>query len=120
MCLFCKINEKEIKSYTIFENNNWHCFLDINPSSNGHLLIVSKKHLVTVDELDQELWNSLHEVIKLNKENLINKLNCDGITIVQNNGHGQDIKHFHVHLIPKYINQPDKLSLEEIYEKTRI
>jgi histidine triad (HIT) family protein len=120
MCLFCKINKKEIKAYTIFEDNNWHCFLDINPTENGHLLIVSKQHLVEIDELSYELWSDLQENIKLNKKNLINKLHCDGVTIIQNNGYGQDIEHFHVHLVPKYIRKQGKIGLDEIQQKIRI
>ena len=46
------------------------------------------------------------------------KLNCDGITFEQNNGIAQEVKHFHLHLIPKYNNE-EKLSLEEVYNKLK-
>ena len=56
--------------------------------------------------------------------NLKEKLKCDGITICQNNGLGQEIKHFHVHLIPRYENDNIKMTnkeniedIEEIYNK---
>ena len=49
-------------------------------------------------------------------ELLTEKLNCDGITLVQNNGIAQEVKHFHLHVIPKYNNKPN-LNIEEVYKK---
>ncbi len=47
-CLFCKIIKKEIPSYKILENDSLYVFMDINPISNGHMLIIPKEHVVTV------------------------------------------------------------------------
>ena len=46
------------------------------------------------------------------------RLNCDGITLAQNNGLGQDVKHYHLHLIPKYYKE-EKLTIEEVYNKLK-
>ena len=54
-CLFCSIINGEIPSKTIYEDEIVKVFLDINPNTNGHVLIIPKKHIVTVDELDESL-----------------------------------------------------------------
>ena len=114
MDIFCKIIGGEIPSYTIYEDDIVKVFLDVNPSHNGHSLIVPKKHYENLFDIDEE---TLHHILKIAKEvaNLLKeKLGYDGISLCQNNGLGQDVKHFHLHLIPKY-NEEEKLSVEEIY-----
>jgi len=101
-CLFCKIIEGSIPSKTIYEDELVKVFLDINPNTNGHSLIIPKKHIVTVNELDNELISHILEVEKKMYKLLKEKLNIEGLTIVQNNELGQEIKHYHVHLIPRY------------------
>lgn len=103
-CLFCKIIEGNIPSKTIYEDEKVKVFLDINPDTNGHCLIIPKKHIVTVNELDDELITHILEVEKKMYKLLTEKLNIEGLTIVQNNDLGQDVKHYHVHLIPRYKN----------------
>lgn len=103
-CIFCKITNHESPSWTIYEDDLVHVFLDINPSTNGDLLLVPKKHIITVEDLDNDLIIHMHKISLEMKKLLEEKLNCDGLTIVQNNGHGQDVKHYHIHLTPRYIN----------------
>ena len=103
-CLFCKIIKGEIPSYTIYEDDLVKVFLDINPSTNGDALLIPKKHIVTVDDLDEELLLHLFKVTLKIKKLMEEKLHIEGLTICQNNGHGQDIKHFHIHLTPRYLN----------------
>ena len=124
-CLFCKIIEEKIPSKTIYEDDLVKVFLDINPNTNGHCLIIPKKHIVTIKERDIELATHILEVEKKIYETLKKKLKIEGLTIVQNNHLGQEVKHYHVHLIPRYqndnwemyFNQKDLLELDEIYSK---
>lgn len=124
-CLFCKIIEEKIPSKTIYEDDLVKVFLDINPNTNGHCLIIPKKHIVTIQEMDIELATHILEVEKKIYETLKKKLKIEGLTIVQNNHLGQEVKHYHVHLIPRYqndnwemyFNQKDLLELDEIYSK---
>ena len=126
-CLFCKIIKGEIPSYTVYEDDLVKVFLDINPSTNGDCLLVPKKHIVTVDDVDQALLLHLHEVILKMKKLLEDKLHCQGLTICQNNGHGQDIKHFHIHLTPRYLddnvthdfNKTILIDLEKVSEQLK-
>lgn len=115
MCLFCDIIENNIPSKTIYEDNIVKCFLDLNQDCPGHILIVPKVHTLDIETVDDEtLMHMLKVSIKL-KKRLEDKLNIDGLTIMQNNGIAQDIKHLHIHLLPKYNNKPN-YNLDELYE----
>ena len=109
-CIFCQIIKGEIPSYTIYEDEIVKAFLDISPESNGHTLIIPKKHFENSYEMDAETLKSIEiasqKIGKLLKE----KLNCQGITRVQNNEYGQEVKHYHMHLIPRY--EKDNFRLE--------
>ena len=124
-CLFCKIIKGEIPSKTINEDEIVKVMMDINPISDGHILVIPKNHNTDLLDLDDD---TLLHIKRITTEILIpklkEKLNCDGITICQNNGLGQEIKHFHVHLIPRYENDNIKMTnkeniedIEEIYNK---
>ena len=122
-CLFCKIIAGSIPSKTIYEDELVKVFLDINPNTNGHCLIIPKKHIVTVKEVDSILTTHILEVEKKMYDLLKEKLNIKGLTIVQNNELGQEVKHYHVHLIPRYeddnwkmnFNQESLKDTDEIY-----
>jgi len=102
-CIFCKIIAKEIPSKVLYQNNNTIAFLDIFPISQGHTIIIPKKHYTNLETIP---INELHEVMETVKivSNLIYKnLNIDGYNILQNNykAAGQVINHFHIHIIPR-------------------
>ncbi len=114
-CLFCKIINKEIPSYKIYEDDVVYAFLDINPDSVGHTLIIPKKHYLDLDDIDSDTLKHIMEIAKILKKRIEEKLNCDGLTLIQNSGDIQEVKHFHLHLKPFYNNKKDK-TLEEVYE----
>ncbi|MBD9105441.1 HIT domain-containing protein [bacterium] len=124
-CLFCKIIEGSIPSKTIYEDELVKVFLDINPNTNGHCLIIPKKHIVTVKEVDNILTTHILEVEKKIYDLLKEKLNIKGLTIIQNNELGQEVKHYHVHLIPRYeddnwniyFNQESLKDTDEVYQE---
>lgn len=120
-CLFCKIMNGEIPSKKIYEDDKVYAFLDINPNSNGHVLLIPKKHYVTVLDIDKDFIGYALEVIQEKLYPLLKtKLGIDGLTISQNNFLGQDVKHYHIHLIPRYDkNNPlkEKIDVEKIYQK---
>ena len=126
-CLFCKIINGEIPSYTIYEDEIVKVFLDINPNTNGHCLIIPKKHIVTIDEVDDELMLHILKVTKEMHKLLKDKLNIEGLTICQNNNLGQEVKHLHFHLIPRYKhkdiivtpNKEDIKNVEDIFNKIK-
>lgn len=126
-CLFCKIINGDIPSKTIYEDELVKVFLDINPSTNGDMLVVPKKHIENIYDLDEKLLLHINKVIKDLYDLLKDKLSAEGLTIVQNNGHGQDIKHYHVHVTPRYSNDlittnknTDILvSIDDVYEQIK-
>ena len=118
-CLFCKIAHGSIDSYTIYEDDIVKVFLDVNPDSNGHSLIVPKKHFKDLDDIDLDTLNHIMETAKKMKKLLEEKLNIDGLTLIQNNGDVQEIKHFHLHLKPYYKDNQELLKIEDIYNKIK-
>lgn len=112
-CLFCKIIKGEIPSYKIYEDEFVIAFLDINPKSNGHTLIIPKDHANDFMDLDSNLLLHIHMVAKNIATYLEDKLNITGLSLVTNYLDLQEVKHFHLHLIPKEDGKLKKV--EEIY-----
>lgn len=101
-CLFCKIINKEIPSETIYEDDKVIVFLDINPTTNGDSLVVPKKHFKDFREVDDETLIHMNNIIKKLYPIYQEKLHSQGLTICHNTDYGQEIKHFHIHFIPRY------------------
>ncbi len=114
-CLFCKIIKGEIPSMKIYEDDILIAFLDINPLAVGHTLIVPKKHYKDITDIDNTTLVHIIDVAKMLKEKLENNLKCNGISLIQNNGDAQEIKHFHLHLKPFYKNNKN-MELKKVYE----
>ena len=103
-CLFCKIINKEIGAVKIFEDDNVLVFLDINPTTNGDTLVIPKEHNQDFREVPDVVLSHMYEVIRQLYPVYQEKLHCDGLTISHNTDYGQEIKHFHIHFIPRYKN----------------
>ena len=98
-CIFCKISKGEIPCDKIFENKSFLVFLDIKPVNHGHLLIIPKKHFIWMQEADDK---TISDIFKLTKKMMLalkKGLKCD---YVQESVVGNEIPHFHIHLIPRY------------------
>ena len=124
-CLFCKIIKGELPSFTVYENEDVKAFLDINPVTNGHCVVIPKKHIKDMEGMDSETVVKVEEAAKVILAKYKEKLNIDGLTRIQNNGYGQEIKHYHMHLIPRYENDnihtnrcPENLiPVEDVFNK---
>lgn len=99
-CVFCTLLGTEI----IVENELARAFFDKYPVSEGHVLIVPKRHVVSVFDATQEEMESVGELLKKVKEQLDERFHPDGYNIGVNVGEvaGQSIFHWHVHVIPRY------------------
>lgn len=107
-CVFCKIVKGELPSFKIYEDEVVLSFLDINPVSYGHSLIIPKRHAENIWEIPEE---DLINVIKAAKKvaNAIKKaLQPSGIAFLQLNGRGvnQVVMHYHLHVIPRRDQDP--------------
>lgn len=114
-CVFCKIVRKELPSYTLYEDDIVKVFLNINPDSMGHALIIPKKHYLDIMDIPDDILNHINIISKKIYLLLKEKLNFEGLRIQQNNGCLQEIKHYHLHLIPFYHNGESK-TVNEVYE----
>src|SRR5574344_1675639 len=105
-CLFCKIISREIPCYKIYEYDLVIDFLDINPDCDGHTIVVSKKNYKDINDISDEVLLHVFDAAKKIAKKLESKLNSDGISLLQNNGAVQDVKHFHLHIKPYYSKSP--------------
>ncbi|MFF2479396.1 HIT family protein [Paenibacillus sp. NPDC058071] len=102
-CLGCRIaNGIEAGVQIVYENEKIACILDIAPFNEGHLLILPKKHVLDVEELDDETASAVMKASQKLSTALKSLFRPDGITICQNGGKFNDLHHCHMHLIPRY------------------
>ena len=98
-CIFCKIINKEIPCYQVYEDNLFLGFLDINPLNLGHTLLIPKNHYQWVDEV--EPYNVYWQTARKLSQAIQIATNC---LIVSKVVYGLGVNHAHIHLIPKYEN----------------
>ena len=110
-CIFCKIANGEIPSKTLYEDEKFRVFLDLGPATKGHALILPKDHFANLYELPEEEAKDVIVMAKKMAAKMTEKLGCDGFNLVQNNGEvaGQTVFHFHMHLIPRYKEDGQKI-----------
>lgn len=101
-CIFCKIINNEIPSMKIYEDDIIIVFLDVNPDSDGHTLIIPKTHYKDINDIPDDVLLHIYKTSKKIMKLLQNKLNCDGFSLLQNNGDVQEVKHYHLHIKPYY------------------
>ncbi len=130
MCIFCSIVNGDIPSNKIYEDDMVIAFLDINPTSYGHTLVVPKKHCDSFLDCEEEVRDHVFKVAQQLANTLEEKLHCDGINILSNihEAAGQSVSHFHVHLIPRYkdddnvtieFHEIDKPDFDELMQKIK-
>ena len=109
-CIFCKLANGVIPTNSIYEDDDFKVILDADPATKGHVLILPKEHYKNLLEIDDEVAAKVLPLAKKIAKNMMEKLGCAGVNIVQNNGEaaGQTVHHFHVHVIPRYEDDPDK------------
>ena len=103
-CIFCKIINKEIPSNIVYEDDEFLAFLDIAKATNGHTILIPKKHSKNFLECDNETLSKMIVVAKKIANNMKEKLNVPGFNILTNCNEvaGQTCFHFHIHIIPRY------------------
>ena len=103
-CIFCKIVKGDIPAYRVYEDEKVYAFLDINPLSKGHVLVLSKEHYVNVLDTPKELYGYMNEIAKEIAMKIQKEYAPEGILINQNNGRKakQVVDHIHIHVKPIY------------------
>ena len=113
--IFCRIVDGEIPSKRIYEDDKVLVILDVNPRSSGHSLVITKEHYKDLYDIDNDTLLHVFRVAKDIGNMLEDKLHSNGITLEQNNGIAQEVKHFHLHIIPRY-KYDDIMEMDEVYE----
>jgi histidine triad (HIT) family protein len=106
-CIFCKIISGELPSRRIYEDDRAVAFLDIGAWHRGHALVVPKRHvpdIVTGTNALPEIAPAVEAVARL----LMHRLDADGINLLSSSGEaaGQEVFHLHVHVVPRYADEP--------------
>ena len=106
-CIFCKIVQKQAPASILYEDDAVMVFLDIRPLNMGHTLVIPKAHYVDIFDIPTKELAAIHIVAKKVSFAVKKATAADGISIIQQNGKaaGQDIFHFHVHVVPRFEGQ---------------
>lgn len=117
-CVFCQISDGIIPSYKIYEDDDVLAFLDTNPVTYGHALVISKQHYESFLSVPKEIMFKVFSVAQRIGQVQIKDLGAKGVNILTNcyPAAGQVVKHFHVHVIPRY-EKNDGFRLELIKEE---
>jgi histidine triad (HIT) family protein len=103
-CVFCRIRDGQIPSVSIHEDERTLAFMDINPLSPGHCLVITRAHAATLfDSAEEDLAAAIASARKVARA-LREVLTPDGLNLLQANGRAafQSVPHFHLHLIPRW------------------
>ena len=105
-CIFCKLANGVFETNTLYEDDDFRVILDLGPASKGHALILPKNHYRNLYDIDEATASKAICLAKKMITKMTDVLGCDGYNIVQNNEEaaGQTVFHFHMHLIPRYLN----------------
>src|SRR3954447_15311274 len=103
-CIFCKIVVGEIPSHKIDEDDKTLAFMDINPWTRGHALVIPKEHSRNIYDADPDDLPAAHLAAQQIAQRMREPLSCDGINVLQSWGPVamQTVFHTHVHVIPRY------------------
>lgn len=105
-CLFCKIINKEFSAEIVYEDENSVAILDVYPKAPGHAMVLPKVHAENILDLPGDKIEGVFMAVKNVTALLKEALSPDGFTIGINHGKvsGQAIDHFHIHIIPRWLN----------------
>jgi histidine triad (HIT) family protein len=106
-CVFCKIVAGDIPSRGIYSDDHAYAFLDVGPWHRGHSLVVPRQHvpdLITAGSALTEIAPAIETVARL----LVERLDADGVNVLSSSGSaaGQEVFHLHVHVVPRYADEP--------------
>ena len=99
MCLFC-----DLAQHSVIENDLCYMIYDKFPVAAGHALVIPKRHVETVFEMNAEEWAASGMLIELTKKEIEKQFQPQGYNLKVNCGKaaGQEVMHAHIHIVPKY------------------
>jgi histidine triad (HIT) family protein len=110
-CLFCKIVAGEIPATIVDEDEHTVSFMDINPATTGHALIVPRKHAVDLFDIEPTELQAVALAAQRLAKRALERLGADGVNLLNSSRRAawQTVFHFHFHLIPRYADDPLRL-----------
>jgi histidine triad (HIT) family protein len=113
-CLFCRIASGELSSTRVDEDERTIAFMDINPATRGHVLVIPREHSADLLEIDDD---DLAAVVRMGRRTAARqkeRLGADGVNLINSCGQvaWQTVFHFHLHVIPRYAGDPLRLPWE--------
>jgi histidine triad (HIT) family protein len=110
-CIFCKIAAGELDAQIVAEDEHTVSFMDINPWTRGHALVIPRRHSRNLYEIDEEDLDRTVEGAKRLALMMRDRLGCDGVNLLNScePAAWQTVFHFHVHVIPRYEGDPLRL-----------
>ncbi len=130
-CVFCRIRDGQIPSTRVFEDARTLCFMDINPLTEGHCLVVTKAHAPTLFDAEEADLQAAIATARRVARAIRSALRPDGLNMLQANGAAafQSVPHFHLHLVPRWAGDGkgfdwplvpgDRARIQAVAEKVR-
>ena len=110
-CIFCKIISGELPGQIVDQDDRTVAFMDINPATRGHLLVVPRHHVRDLLEIDPEDLAATALAAQRLARRVDDRLGADGVNLLNSRGSAawQTVFHFHIHVIPRYSGDPLRL-----------
>ena len=110
-CIFCKVLAGEIPSEEVDSDERTVTVMDINPATRGHVVVITRTHAENLFELDDEDLLAAMQTVRRVAQRMRETLDPAGFNILHNIGRAawQSIFHFHVHVVPRYEDDPLEL-----------
>ncbi len=101
-CIFCKLIQKAMPSYPVYEDEHTFAFIDIFGATDGHVMVIPKKHGKTIHDYSPEELTPVWATVKRVARAIEETYNTTILSIGINHGEPQGVKHLHVHIMPRY------------------
>ena len=110
-CIFCQIVAGELPAFKLHEDEHTIAFMDINPATRGHALVIPRRHSRNLLEIGSDDLSAVVGVAKQLAQRATDRLGAEGVNLINSCGSvaWQTVFHFHVHVIPRYSDDPLQL-----------
>lgn len=110
-CIFCKIVAGELPAAVVASDERALAFLDINPATRGHTLVIPRAHVQDIHEIDTDDLAAATALAQTIAGRARERLGADGVNLLHSSGSAawQTVFHFHIHVIPRYLGDPLRL-----------
>ena len=107
-CIFCAIVAGDMPSERVDEDENTVAFMDINPWTRGHALVIPRRHSANLYEIDEDDLRHAAVAARRLALTMRDRLGCDGVNLLNATEPAawQTVFHFHIHVIPRYVDDP--------------